>query len=211
MADEGLHAAEAGRMDRHPDALEKPFAVLAPARELQGEHAAGHPAAQDPARQLVLWMGRRGRGSAHPRRPAAPSSARATASAFDEWRSIRRASVFRPRSARNASHGEALPPALSITWRAASTRSAGPTTAPPMRSEWPPMYFVVECTTTSAPSASGLASAGDAKVLSTPTRTPLAWASSASAATSAIAVVGLLIVSSQSSFAPPSSAASTAA
>ena len=40
------------------------------------------------------------------------------------------------------------------------------------------MYFVVECTTRSAPSASGFASAGEAKVLSTTTRTPRSCASS---------------------------------
>ena len=73
------------------------------------------------------------------------------------------------------------------------------------------MYFVVECTTRSAPSASGLARAGEAKVLSTATTTPRACASSASGAMSAIAVVGLLIVSSQSSRVRSPIAASTAA
>ena len=44
------------------------------------------------------------------------------------------------------------------------------TTAPPTTSLWPLRYFVVECTTTSAPSAIGCCSAGDRKVLSTTTR-----------------------------------------
>ena len=111
---------------------------------------------------------------------------------------MRSPSVLMPRSARNASHGEPLPPALIRICRAALTRSVDPTMAPPMMSEWPPMYLVVECTTRSAPSASGLARAGDANVLSTTTVRPRACASSESAATSAMAVVGLLIVSSHS-------------
>ena len=69
-------------------------------------------------------------------------------------------SVFRPRSARNASSGAALPPTLMTIRRAAATRSALPSTAPPVMSEWPPMYLVVECTTRSAPSDSGLARYG---------------------------------------------------
>ena len=48
------------------------------------------------------------------------------------------------------------------------------TTAPPTTSEWPPMYFVVEYTTTSAPSDNGCCNTGDAKVLSTTTLMPCA-------------------------------------
>ena len=43
------------------------------------------------------------------------------------------------------------------------------TTAPPTTSEWPPRYFVVECTTKSAPSSSGRWLTGVANVLSTAT------------------------------------------
>ena len=63
MADERLDAAEAGGVDRDAHAVEEPLAVLAPARELDGEHAAGHPVAQDPARELVLRMRREARDS----------------------------------------------------------------------------------------------------------------------------------------------------
>ena len=42
--------------------------------------------------------------------------------------------------------------------------------APPTTSEWPPRYLVVECTTTSAPSASGCCRYGVANVLSTTQR-----------------------------------------
>ena len=55
------------------------------------------------------------------------------------------------------------------------------TRAPPMTSECPPRYFVVECMTTSAPSASGCCRYGEAKVLSTTSVALLAWATSASA------------------------------
>jgi hypothetical protein len=50
-----------------------------------------------------------------------------------------------------------------------------------MTSEWPPRYFVVECTTTSAPSASGVWRYGDANVLSTARTAPTACAASAAA------------------------------
>ena len=55
------------------------------------------------------------------------------------------------------------------------------TTAPPIRSEWPPMYFVTLCTTASAPSSSGRCSAGVANVLSTTTRAPASCAACATA------------------------------
>lgn len=58
------------------------------------------------------------------------------------------------------------------------------TTAPPTTSEWPPTYFVVEWTTASAPSSSGLCRTGVAKVLSTTSRPPARWVSSATAAMS---------------------------
>jgi hypothetical protein len=43
---------------------------------------------------------------------------------------------------------------------------------PSIASEWPAMYFVAECTTTSAPRLSGRCTSGVAKVLSTTMRTP---------------------------------------
>src|SRR3712207_6676527 len=56
------------------------------------------------------------------------------------------------------------------TKRSSSDSAASrPTTAPPTVSEWPPRYFVVECTTASAPSSSGRWWTGVANVLSTAT------------------------------------------
>lgn len=65
------------------------------------------------------------------------------------------------------------------------------------------MYFVVECTTTSAPSASGFCSAGEAKVLSTTTRSPASWPTPARAAMSVIFISGLLGVSTHSALVVP--------
>ena len=62
------------------------------------------------------------------------------------------------------------------------------------------MYFVVECTTTSAPSASGCCRYGEAKVLSTTSSAPASWASSAIAAMSAMPSSGLVGVSTQTTF-----------
>ena len=56
------------------------------------------------------------------------------------------------------------------------SRSRDARRAPPTTSEWPPQYFVVECTTTSAPSASGCWRYGEAKVLSTTSSAPASWA-----------------------------------
>src|SRR5580692_395715 len=74
-----------------------------------------------------------------------------------------------------------------------SARSAAASTsAPPTTSEWPPMYFVVECTTTSAPSASGCCRYGDANVLSTTSSAPASCAMSARAEIFAIESRGLV-------------------
>ena len=62
-------------------------------------------------------------------------------------------------------------------WRSAAARSASRVEAmPSMRSEWPEMNFVALCMTTSAPSSSGRWSSGVAKVASTATAAPAAWA-----------------------------------
>ena len=53
------------------------------------------------------------------------------------------------------------------------------------------MYLVVECTTRSAPSASGCCSSGERKVLSTATLAPAAWDASAMAAMSTTRSSGL--------------------
>ncbi len=59
------------------------------------------------------------------------------------------------------------------------------------------MYFVVECTTTSAPRASGCCRYGDANVLSTTSSAPDSRAISASALMSATDSSGLVGVSTQ--------------
>jgi hypothetical protein len=71
---------------------------------------------------------------------------------------------------------------------------------PPMISEWPPMYLVTECTTTSAPRSRGFVFTGDEKVLSTTRRTPVPFSSFAIAAMSKTFSVGFVGVSSQTSF-----------
>ena len=70
--------------------------------------------------------------------------------------------------------------------RSASSGRSSTATNPPTTSEWPPRYFVVECTTTSAPSSSGCCRYGVANVLSTTTRAPRSCASVATAAMSTI-------------------------
>ncbi len=67
---------------------------------------------------------------------------------------------------------------------AAARRAPGRScaTKPPITSEWPPRYFVVEWTTRSAPSSSGCCRYGVAKVLSTTTSAPAACAASAARA-----------------------------
>ena len=75
------------------------------------------------------------------------------ACAFAVCRCIRTASVLIPRMVSHASIGDDTAPAanwMNCTFSASSSSSM--TSAPPITSEWPPRYFVVECTTTSAPS-----------------------------------------------------------
>ena len=68
---------------------------------------------------------------------------------------------------------------------------------PPITSEWPPRYFVVEWTTMSAPSSSGRWRYGVANVLSTTTRAPAACAASAASRMSTTFRSGFVGVSSQ--------------
>ena len=72
------------------------------------------------------------------------------------------------------------------------------------------MYLVVECSTTSAPRASGCCRYGEANVLSTNSCAPAPWAISASAAMSAMPSSGLVGVSHQISLVSGRSAARTA-
>jgi hypothetical protein len=64
-------------------------------------------------------------------------------------------------------------------------------------SEWPPRYFVAECTTSEAPHCSGRQTAGEANVLSTTNGTPASRQTAPMAGRSETAVVGLAIVSAQ--------------
>ncbi len=72
------------------------------------------------------------------------------------------------------------------------------------------MYFVVECSTTSAPRAIGCCRYGEANVLSTNSFAPAPWASSASPAMSAMASSGFVGVSHQISLVCGRSASRTA-
>ena len=68
------------------------------------------------------------------------------------------------------------------------------TTMPPIAVPWPPIHLVAEWMTMSAPCSMGFVSSG-AKVLSTRTGTPLAWATSAIARMSWTSRRGLPMVS----------------
>ena len=70
-------------------------------------------------------------------------------------------------------------------------------TKPPITSEWPPRYLVVEWRTMSAPSESGCCRYGVANVLSTTTSAPAACAASAAARMSTMFSSGFVGVSSQ--------------
>ena len=71
---------------------------------------------------------------------------------------------------------------------------------PPIVSLWPPRYFVVECTTASAPSSSGCCRYGVAKVLSTTSSAPTACAAAAALRMSTMFSIGFDGVSTQTSF-----------
>ena len=83
--------------------------------------------------------------------------------------------------------------------RHSACRSSPPTIAtPPITSEWPFRYLVVECTTMSKPSSSGRCTNGLANVLSATAIKPCSRAICASAARSASFSSGLLGVSTHS-------------
>ena len=119
---------------------------------------------------------------------------------------MRTESVFSPRRTSQESNGPGTAP--SEFWRKRSC-SASPSSdvaaKPPTRSEWPPRYLVVECTTRSAPSSSGRCSAGDAKVLSTTRIAPAECAALAAAAMSTTFSSGLVGVSIQTRAVPSGS------
>ena len=117
---------------------------------------------------------------------------------------MRTARVRSPRNVSQASNGPATAP-MAFWWnvsRSATSRSLT-TTAPPTTSEWPPQYFVVECTTMSAPRTSGCWRYGDANVLSTTSSAPASCATTASASMSPMDRSGFVGVSTQISFVSP--------
>ncbi len=115
------------------------------------------------------------------------------------------------RSTRKQSIGAGAAPTAFI-WkrRCSSHRSLFVRTAPPITSECPPRYFVVECIDKSAPRASGCWRYGEAKVLSTATSTSEPWAMSHSASISTMRMSGFVGVSIHMSFVSGRSASSAA-
>ena len=97
------------------------------------------------------------------------------------------------------SKGDGTAPPLTCIERSRS--ATGPasraTTTPPITSEWPERYFVVECITRSAPSVNGCWRNGVAHVLSQARSAPAAFAIAAIAPRSVTAIVGLEGVSVQ--------------
>ena len=84
--------------------------------------------------------------------PGAARSISTTAAALRAWASIRRCSVRSPRCTRKQSNGPGTAPTAFWTNRSCSYQSSSRViTTPPTTSECPPRYFVVECTTKSAP------------------------------------------------------------
>jgi hypothetical protein len=97
------------------------------------------------------------------------------------------------------SNGEGTAPALDCSDRRRSARApvSRVTTTPPMTSECPDRYLVVECIATSIPRASGRCRKGVAQVLSQALSAPAARAMAATSRRSVTAMVGLDGVSAQ--------------
>jgi hypothetical protein len=144
------------------------------------------------------WSGSPGQSTFVTRGCAERNSA--TARAFAQWRSIRTASVFRPRSTSQESNGPAIAPSDFCRKRRRSAIVGSFVPAkPPTTSEWPPRYFVVEWRTMSAPRSSGVCRNGVANVLSTTSNAPAAFAAAATAAMSTRLRSGFVGVSIQTS------------
>ncbi len=153
-------------------------------------------------RAATAWPGCEGRPGYRTRETRGCRSRNAaTALAFAQWRSMRTASVFTPRSTSHASNGPGTAPSdFCRNASCAAMASSFVATKPPITSEWPPRYFVVEWRTASAPRASGCWRYGVANVLSTTTCAPTACAASDAAAMSTMLSAGFVGVSSQTSF-----------
>src|SRR5713101_1275149 len=123
-------------------------------------------------------------------------SQRATRSAVAQWRSIRSAKVFRPRSRSYATCGSSEAPSLCESSRSGSRRSLEPASTPARWSEWPFRYLVALCITTSTPISSGRCSAGGPKVESITLTVPAFLHAEATAATSTLRIVDVAAVAS---------------
>ena len=118
---------------------------------------------------------------------------------FALCRSILSASVFVPRRTSHASNGPRIAPSAFCTnFSHSMSSSRVATTTPPTLSLWPLRYFVVLCTTRSAPNSIGRWMYGLAKVLSTTSRRSWRCASAAAAARSVRRMTGLVGVSTNS-------------
>ncbi len=156
MLDQALDAAEAFGQREQPAAFEETARIVERPVEFGRDHAA--EGAHLLLRQRVLGVARQTRDRTRGAPWDAVPARRRSASADAQWRSIRNASVLRPRSARNESNGPWMAP-TAFCRNASRSRSSSlvPTIAtPPTMSEWPLRYFVVECTTRSKPYSSGL-------------------------------------------------------
>ena len=126
------------------------------------------------------------------------SGAQSSCAAALWWRT-RTCSVRNPRNSCEASKGPRTPPSMPRSLaQASNARAIRPNTmAPATTSEWPLRYFVAECRTRSAPSASGCVSTGVDTVESTARSAPPSWAMRAAAAMSVMVQRGLDGVSIQ--------------
>ncbi len=134
------------------------------------------------------------------------------ASALADWRASRSGSVFRPRSASQASNGPGMPPPLD---RQALTSASSPasrlTTAPRITSECPEIALVSEYSEAVAPASSGRWSRPVATVLSTIMGAPARAARAPRRLRSATRSSGFVGVSAHSTEGAAVSSRSTAA
>ncbi len=101
-----------------------------------------------------------------------------------------------PRSVSQAANGSAVAPSSTARAQTARWHSRSAKTAtPPITSEWPPRYLVVEWITMSAPCSIGRQSSGEARELSTTPVNPAARPAASSAGRSLTWVIGLAMVS----------------
>ena len=195
--DERLDRAERlGESEQAGGTDEAAGALLVP--QLDRQHRAGQ--AHLPLDELRGRMGRQPR-VVHASTSGRSHSQRPSTSAFADARSMRSASVRRPRMTRKQSNGLGTAPA-AFWWNRSRSASSSERVAmrPPTTSECPPRYFVAECSTRSAPSSSGRWRYGVANVLSTTVMAPTTAARRATALMSMTFMSGFDGVSIQTTF-----------